>query len=162
MSKRSKFSAGFTLIEIILVILIIGIAAQIGIPRVFRTRQNVTIDFISRLNNLVQAGIQAAIDSGEMHKVLFSLRAKQVELVSTVSNKTSMKIKMANEIALQDFFINGINQFKAMAEKDSAFFFINTEGTAQNVKLILVDESKQPLIKSEFVLNPFTGRFLRV
>lgn len=153
---------GFTLIEIAIVILIIAIMANLGIPRFLRIGTTESERFIERLNALVQQGAQAAMQTDKVQKILFNLIAKKVELQDIDSNKSKKSIDIG-DIELKDFYINKKSQFMAGSEKYTAYFLINPEGISQEVKIVIVDhklQAKNPKFGTyELLLNPFIPQF---
>jgi prepilin-type N-terminal cleavage/methylation domain-containing protein len=153
---------GFTLIEIMLVILIMGIIASIGIPRFTRGTITQGEQFIARLNALTQYGAQEAIRSSSMVSIHFNLLGKNAELLK--ANKSVKKIDIPSGIDITDFFVNGINQFSTTGgERRSAWLYISPEGIAQEVKIVFIDkiiQTRRPQAgRYEIDSNPFTALF---
>lgn len=151
--------AGFSLIELMIVILLIGIIASIGIPRFLRSPRTETEQFIARLNALVADGAQLAMQTTQSHKVFFNLLSKKVELQSVADNKVKRSMDIPDHLAMENFIINGKTQFGEGGEKRTVYFLINNEGVSQDVVMVLAVDTKQGTRSYEFYLNPFTGVF---
>ena len=155
---------GFSLIELMIVILLIGIVAVIGVPRFLRSRQAGAQAFVARLNDLVS---EAAVDAqrrGEPLRVFFSVSAKKISVQTLAGKAAGGSLAIPDSIELSDVIINGKSQFIAGGgEKDYVYFLINQEGISQEVKLILKDRAVATRNPSggqyEFYLNPFTSVF---
>lgn len=154
---------GFTLIEILVVILIIGIMASIGLPRVFSTRTTNAEQFVARFNALVAYGVQQAIAKSRVEAVFLNLLGKKVELMDSSNNKVEKTIDIPKEIEVTNFFLNGVSQFDSSGKHESAWFYINDQGITQEVKIVFTDKeilSKRPQSAYfEMNLNPFTALF---
>lgn len=154
---------GFSLIELTIVILIIGIIASLGLPRFFRGSRTKSEQFIAQLTGLVRDGVQLALQTNEPQKVLFNLMAKKVELQSIADNKTRRSMNIPSGVEVEDLLINGKSPFVGGGEKRTVYFLINPDGISQEVTLILIDhavKSRNPRAgRYEFYLNPFTGVF---
>ena len=74
---------GFTLIEIMLVILLLGIIASIGIPTFLRSGLTPTEEFIGRLNASVQDAVLLADEKHTVQKVFFDISGKKVDVQTT-------------------------------------------------------------------------------
>lgn len=156
--------SGFSLIELMIVILLIGIIASVGIPRFTRGGRRDSQVFIGRLNSLVQDGILAALQTNESQKVFFDIQNKKVELQGITDKKVKRSIDIPKSIEISDFNINGKSPFIAGGgEKRTVYFLINPEGISQEVNMIIIDhaiQAQQPSAgRYEFYLNPFSGLF---
>lgn len=156
---------GFTIIEMMLVVIIVGIMASIGLPRFVRGGQTPGQQFIARLNDLTQLGAQAALTTGTVQKINFNLQANKVELSSidnknNKTNKTEKSIEIPDDFEIIDFIINGKNQFTAGGgERRSAYFLINPDGITQETQIGVLDKTGTITRNYQIDLNPFTGQF---
>lgn len=154
---------GFTLIELMIVILIIGIITSLGLPRILRGSLTQTEQFISRLNSLVQDGVQLALSTHEPQKITFGLTAKQVELQSIPDNKVRRTLAIPAVVDIEDVTINGKPQFTSGGQRQAFYFLINPDGVSQEVVMLVHDvameKRSQHSGRYEFYLNPFTGVF---
>ena len=155
---------GFSLIELMVVILLLGIIATMGIPRFVRSTRNQTEDFIGRLNGLIGEGVYNAQLSAKVHKIFFDLIGRKVEVQTVAGALVQKGIEIPKAISFEDVKINGKSTFVAGGgEKKNFYFLIDPEGISQEVQLILIDEK----VRAEntrggeytFYLNPFTSVF---
>lgn len=158
-----KHKKGFTLIETLFVVLIISLLATLIGPRFFNAGTKKIDKFVGRLNHLVNLGAQKAQETQTIQEISFNLTAKKVEL-KTFGSKTAQRFIDINKgLELEEFFIDNKSQFIFGSAKHRAFFFINPQGIAQNVKIIMLDENlnaKDPSIgRYTLTLNPFTAQF---
>ncbi len=155
---------GFSLIELMIVILLLGFIAVMGLPRFLRSSRTPTEDFIGRLNVLTGEGVLLAEQTHKVYKIFFDLPAKKVE-VRTVGNAVAGKgISIPDLVEIQDVVINGKSQFSAGGgEKRTVYYLINPDGITQEVTLSIIDHkvraNKSTGGQYDFYLNPFTAAF---
>ena len=140
--------AGFTLIEIIIVVSIIGLLMAVGLPRIFNLRVPATQQFIARLNAFVQQGAQAALQTGTVQAIKFNLGARTVE-----RDNSQLRVSIPDDLKIQDIIINGEPQVTDRTVEVRVY--INPQGHTQNVKLILTEREQH----FTYILNPFTVQF---
>lgn len=154
---------GFTLIELMLVILLVGIIASIGVPRFLRSPATPAQDFIGSLNVLTSEAVSAALQTRKVQKVFFDLPGKKVE-IRAVGGGTGKTITIPDAVEIQDVIIDGQSQFSAGGgEKRTVYFLINPEGISQEVTMTLLDHKVRAGNPRgglyDFYLNPFTAVF---
>lgn len=155
---------GFSLIELMVVILLIGIIATVGIPRFLRSPVSATQTFIGRLNLLIGDGVEEAQKSGSATRIFFNIGAKKIEVQSVAGKAFGKGMTIPEGVSIEDVVINGKSQFLAAGgEKRTVYFLINPEGISQEVRMIIIDGKIRSRNRSggefEFYLNPFTSVF---
>lgn len=151
-------SKGFTLIELMIVIMLIGVIAVMGVPRFLRPSRSEVQPFIAQLNGLVGQAASDAQQKGEPLRVFFSLSGKKIEVQTVKGKRAGGSITLPPTIEVVDVAINGKSQFGGTGEKDFFYFLINQEGISQEVRLVLKDRVLANR-QHEFYLNPFTSVF---
>lgn len=155
---------GFSLIELMVVILLLGIIAAMGIPRFLRSPEIPSQDFIGRLNSLTAEAAYAAQLTNKVHKVFFDLLGGKVEVQTASGALVNKGISIPKNVRIEDVRINGKSQFIAGGgEKKNVYFLINPEGLSQEVELVIIDEKVRASNprggEYTFYLNPFTSVF---
>ena len=141
--------SGFTLLEIIIVVGIIGILMSVGLPRLFRLQVPANQQFVARLNAFMQQGAQAALQTARVQTIRFNLASKLVE-----RDDSQVKVSIPDELKIQDIIINGEPQVNDRTTEVRVF--ITPQGRTQNVKLLLTEQERN----FTYILNPFTVQFV--
>lgn len=152
--------SGFTLIELIFVIVIIGILSMVTLPALRLIGGDKRAEFVNELSHLVQITWQNAVVTGKVHRIVFDsanheIRTEMRELTGEyisaagVYFKTSIKWDL-ERFAIKDFYITGIKP----ETSNSLNFLIFPEGVTQPI--IINFAGDEPL---SLVLNPFSAQF---
>ncbi len=163
--------SGFTLIELIIVLLIMGLLISVGLPRFTDTGTNNTDKFIAHLNKLTLEGAHRAQRFNRVYKVFLNISGKNIELMPNIvqdnsSINSNIKIEdsdvIPDSIEILDFLIDNKSQFStSMSQKRSAYFLIGPSGITQDTKIIFKDHNSKPtrMRVYEILLNPFMAQF---
>lgn len=166
---------GFSLIELIVVLAIIGLALLVVMPRLGGPDENETRDFVGKLNALMQTAWQSAILSHTVHRVKFDLNGKTVSVdeLSTMGARPSddkfkpLKMKyvatsvaIPADIAFKNFFIDGKDELAGDKKRD-VWLYVMPDGSAQAIVANFVrtsdsDAGDEPV---GLVLNPLNAQF---
>lgn len=155
---------GFSLIELMVVILLIGIIATMGIPRFLRSPIPAAEVFISKLNVLINEAVEMAQKGGKPTRVFFNIGGRKVEAQDLRGKVFGKGIEIPSAVSIEDVMINGKSQFLAGGgEKRTVYFLIDPDGISQEVTLVLIDEKIRSGNRKggefAFYLNPFTSVF---
>ncbi|MBA3954420.1 prepilin-type N-terminal cleavage/methylation domain-containing protein [Candidatus Dependentiae bacterium] len=149
--------SGFSLIELVIVIALIGVITGLMLPRLRKRETSVGQDFIVRLNAFVQEGAQAALQTSHAQTITFNFASNTIE-----RSPEQGRMTMPSELEFTDIVINGESQL-ATGKVTKTFFYILPDGTAQEVRILFVDHEQEKLLPNsgnyELVLNPFTVQF---
>lgn len=147
---------GFSLLELMIVISIIGVMMSIITPGLFKQKAPIMDTFLIQINALTQLGSQAAIKSGEIKKILFDIAGKKINL-ENIAGAVEKSLTIPMEIEVTDFFVNGKSVFSLGATKLTGYFLINPDGITQDTSINLEDTSINKVYN--LTLNPFTKQF---
>jgi prepilin-type N-terminal cleavage/methylation domain-containing protein len=174
--NRATPSAAFTLIEVLLVVVVIGIMATMTIPRL--TRKPPTAEWetvLDELNNLVYYARQKAISSQQVYRLHFESTGKlhdivQVEIEKDNPEKPGQKLYLPEK----SYYFNPIYKFPAeitiqavyhgkknMLEEHNnhAYCYIIPNGLVQDISLHLERTQEEETTKKVFKTSPFFGKF---
>lgn len=166
MNTSALNKSGFTLIELIFVIVIIGILSMVTLPALRLIGGDKRAEFVNQLSHLVQITWQNAVVTGKVHRIVFDsanreIRAEMREVTKTgekageyipvagVYFKTSLKWDL-ERFALKDWYLTNIKP----EISNNLNFLIFPEGVTQPVMINFA--SDEPL---SLVLNPFSAQF---
>lgn len=155
---------GFSLIELMVVIVLIGIITAMGLPRFLRPGRPPSEQFMGRLNVLMSEAVDSSEQTHKVHKVLFNLPAKKVEIQTLSGHTVGKGIAIPDAVEIRDVVINGKSSFmEGGGEKRTVYILINPEGISQEVMLTLIDHkiraSNPRGGQYTWYLNPFTSVF---
>lgn len=150
--------SGFTIIEIMVVIILIGIITTIGLPRFLHSRVPIAQSFMHQVNLLVTDAVAYAQKEGEPCRIFFNLGAQEVELQTAQGKRVGGSLEIPSVLQVTDVVINGESQFQAGSGK-TFYFLVNPEGMSQEVHLTLEEKKGSTTRSYTFYLNPFLTSF---
>ncbi|HLJ30864.1 MAG TPA: prepilin-type N-terminal cleavage/methylation domain-containing protein [Candidatus Babeliales bacterium] len=179
-SKAPKNRFGFTLLELIITIAIIGLLSAIIVPNLSRTTPRYERQaFIARFNTLVQYAWQQSLVTHQIQRVTVDVGKKKITLATATGEKDNKgelifkpienavedtEVTIPDQIQIKQFFIEGFDMMTKFARTKTAtvWFYLVPEGMAQNVVINFLDtkdvRDDQPR-QEALVLNPFTAQF---
>jgi prepilin-type N-terminal cleavage/methylation domain-containing protein len=166
--------SGFTLLEILIAMIIVGIMMSIVIPRVAHFGQKPEDNFVENLRILVQVGHTNALMTGVLQRVLFDFKSRGISLQQEEPlaqgqndrkfapvrvNYLKTQVKIPDNVEVRSFFIQGKDELSHAAgvETPQAWFFIMPQGLVQDVIINSVNNSTRA--QRSMVMNPFTAQF---
>lgn len=173
--------AGFTFIELVIVIALLALLASIGIPPMLRmTPEYRRTEFVRRLNALLDGALSHAISAATVTQIVCDFQKKQIQLWADTGRKTAQGAPVYAPLELpyietvydipaglefKNFYINGSDEMhkKGRQTTEQVWFFIMPDGIAQEVIINIKDTNDiERFAEGEslsLVLNPFTVRF---
>jgi prepilin-type N-terminal cleavage/methylation domain-containing protein len=152
--------AGFTLIEILVALLIIGIIASVGIPRLQKRIPPVE-QFMPQFNGLLQRAAQQALATGFVYQIMFQFDTtpQNVE-ISPLAPKEKVEVMDTAEITIPESITIkniSINDLLEPGTK-KVWFYVTPQGIFQRVSFSLLEQTSTNTREYAVTLNPFTGK----
>jgi prepilin-type N-terminal cleavage/methylation domain-containing protein len=165
-----KSNTGFTFIEILIALLIIGILMRVGVPRFIMRGTPPIDDVVEQINKLTRLAYVRAILSGKLYRVMFKFAGQgeiQLEVVEkeqagepVFQRAKDMIIKSSfmwdSRFEVVHFFIKGIDEAQGGLLKD-AWFYVLPSGVSQDIIIDIRDRQTGDV--RGLVLNPFSVKF---
>lgn len=170
----SGTSKGFTFIELIVAIVILGIMATFIVPPFFRQPEPPIETFAYALNSLIRTGILDAIETERVHRIYFDFKKEKVTLetatkqnvdanattatylpVTAVASNTVIDLPARDVLQFSQFYIGSVEE---RGKLDYIYFFIGADGSVQDVTIIVTDLEHK--ITKTLMINPFSGQLV--
>lgn len=162
---------GFSLIEIVVVLLIIGIIATFGLPRLFQKTVDRRKVFSTRLNAVTQTAWRGAVETQTVHRVVFDIEKGEVraerasragaldsyvaeQYVPVAPSRGMVRFDIDPLLVLRAIIIEGKDE---STDRTASWFFIDPDEASQEVTVTVADEKSGG--DMSLVLNPFTKMF---
>ena len=169
--------SGFTLLEILLVMVVIGVVATMTLPRLFRKKPQAKWETVlDEVNNLVSYARQEAISNQNIYRLHFqTTRAGgyrvQVEVESDDPEKPTQKLytptksyyfnpqyTFPKSITIQAVYHGREEQLSQ--NRQHAYCYVIPDGLVQEILIHLVrKEEDEKESKVSFQMAPFFGKF---
>ena len=170
-------NAGFTMIELMVVIVLIGMIATMAMPRLFRRPPSLDWSAIADgINNLVFFARQEAISNQKIYRLTFqSSNKKEPQYVvveeEAVDPEDAKKLiykqvyspyfntrhDLAEPVKMVSFY-QGKNEFFA-ENKGRGYCYVIPDGLVQDVVIHLIRLYEGQESKASLKMMPFTGKF---
>jgi prepilin-type N-terminal cleavage/methylation domain-containing protein len=143
---RHFLRAGFTLIEIMVVVLIMGITLTMSVPIVYKLWHKAPMrQAVKDIFEVCQNARRRAIFSGQPAELKFHPRERRLEVTGATGEGTSVKLGDGVMIDLLDINMSGVEYRDA----DVAKVIFYPTGTSDEMKMVLRYEAEQIGIELE-------------
>lgn len=166
-------SSGFSLLEIMIVLAIIGLSLTVVIPRLSRGDNKQFDELIASLQALVQVGYTNALVTGQIHRVFFDIEHNRIRLEKSTGKVNAqgkfdfepLKISyvktdftLDDRFEIRHFVIQGKDEMSQAIgiTTNEMWFFIMPEGLTQEVTMSIYDTLQDK--EKTLVMNPFTAQ----
>ena len=150
-NKKSSFSAGFTLLEILLVLTIIGMASVLIVPNIGNLESRTFSTQIRQASNLLNYARRTAVVHGQPASIEFYAE-REDGLVDSDMVSSRVSVGSWESAGAEIIFIDSTERETVVESKIEITFF--PEGGSTGGKLMLVLDERHATIE----INPFTGR----
>lgn len=169
MLNSRQESNGFTVIEILLVVVVIGIVATIGFPRMIRREPSSEWKHVHQeLNNMILFAKQEAISHQAVYRLVLLSQNEDPDRVSVEREENGEFIPVRSEyfhttydfppsISFQGVFLGKEEQLEK--QKRKAFCYIIPDGLVQDVLLHMQRDDRGVMTPASFKMKPFLGEF---
>ena len=168
---------GFTLIELVIVLLILGLLAGVGIPalqnRLPGFKRN---EFIARFNAMLNFAWQQALADQKTHQLLLDLNKHSIRIEAETEQKGrdgkpifkpitatyfDTEYQWPDNIQFKQFFVDGTDMMRGI-KAEEMWFYVVPDGLVQAVIINLIDTSDEDArgepLQFSLVVNPFTAQ----
>ncbi|MDP3787782.1 MAG: type II secretion system protein [Candidatus Chromulinivorax sp.] len=178
MKQTRSIQAGFSLLELTVVFAVIALLGAFVVPNLFRAKQGIQRkEFVASFESLLKDAVLRSILENKMHQIFIDITHEVIQTreynAQSIETREHLKfarvldadylteIKFPKRFAIQDFFINGIQEFHPGTETFDVGFYVMPDGTSQAIIANLIDQDEDgidPEVKFSFVINPFYAR----
>lgn len=154
-----KASKGFTLIEILIALMILGIVIAVAVPR-FSAGPTAAKKLTIELNKLMQSARYRALEQQQIMKITLDAKADPKKMtLAGPDNKILQTILWPGFIEIADFYFDK----KRGQGTEQMWYFVGPDGIAQEVIFNVIDTQERAVNTQAgnygLVLNPFTCQF---
>ena len=176
-ASNRYYSKAFTLIEMMVVVVLVGIAATIIIPRLYMRKPHAEWQTVlDSLNNMVFFARQEAISDQKVYRLLFKSNPNSQDYVVVeqenidVDDQTKKVYEQVSSyyfdtrydfdesIKMVAFYVGGKEQFEE--KKDTGLCYVVPNGLVQDVMIRLVRKKDNKESRVSFKMMPFEGKFV--
>lgn len=173
MRPHNHKASGFTLLEVIVAITIMGIVAAIVIPQLRKSPVSTRMVALSAINTMTNMAHSNAMMTGVIHRVSFDIKRRIIEIEKSTGTRgvdgnlifktvdipyAKTTVDFPRYFEIQRFFVAGRDQLARYdIEVTAVWFYLVPEGLAQEVRIDAIDLETDS--RFSLVLNPFTARF---
>lgn len=178
MKQTKTAQSGFSLLELMVVLALIGLLGAFVVPNVFRARQGAQRkEFLAAFESLLKDAVLRSILENQTHQIFIdiaheliqtracNLKARDADerkrFIKVVDADFVTEIKFPKRFVMKDFFINGVQEFRAGTATVDVHFYVMPDGTSQAVIINAVDQDEdgiEPEVTFSVSINPFYAR----
>lgn len=165
---------GFSLLEVVAVVVLLAIIAAIALPRLIKRRVPLRQQLIQELNHLSRTAQLNAMMTGKLHRIIFDPKKEHIQIEMEAEKRDSqgaiqfnpLKIPyvktsapLPKNVDIDRFLIKDKNLIKQGegVQLTGAWFYIIPEGMAQEVTIGFRDRDTSRTFS--YSINPFTAVF---
>jgi prepilin-type N-terminal cleavage/methylation domain-containing protein len=172
--SKLKATQGFSLLEVVAVVILLAIIAAITLPRLIKRRVPVRQQLLQQLNHLSRTAQLNAMMTGKLHRVIFDPKNDRVNIEMESDKRDSQgaiqwnplkipyvktSVQLPKNVEIDRFLIKGKNMVRQGEgiQLTGAWFYIIPEGMVQEVTIGFRD--RDTLRAFSYSINPFTAVF---